>query len=552
MSAVSVRIGSIWPVSTRSLNSSSRADHRQSKAPFFSRLIFCVEVPINMGKHRPPSKRKAAVKACPRKVKVTYTAASPESSQRIEIRRNDVVFGRGPTICALEGNLRYRSFVCQFKEKYQSAKKMQKQRYIDKVIEKVHALDPPGRFLEAHGDSLREVSSMGRVYEKISQALRDKKNCDPSSFLQTYRKIQKVSKLAVVSEAGSDNDSIASEDTIVMEEVKSAVVNKPSRQSHRARRAVWPPPLTDKESGRNLKARDDVTEIQQHAKTTKKHDVGIADGTRTSRLKEKTTNQTPKPLPRITIRCGEWSATYPSDGREDAFVSLSMCPNAEAPTMPADEVMNDDSIWSGAAAFELLQFPTESENIESRSGYLELEAAEIVPAAEKSTLNTDCVTIEPDLGVCSKNSDGGSLLDGAEAIPEFGNSKSIDRLISEWGEDTADLLDFSGGFAQVFSSEFESEVSTMIPKHGEEGDCFKKSKDQSPPQVIPRGIAFMCATSSVFFSGDIKQPTNHRPDARVKTLEGPGNMTGQYSLFELAFKDRVDALEAAKKCLIAM
>jgi hypothetical protein len=475
------------------------------------------------------------------------------SSQRIVLRRNDVVFGRGPSICSLEGNLRYRSFVCQLKGKYQSAKKLDKQRYIEKVIGKVEALDPPGRFLETDGAELRVVSSVARVYEKISQALRDKKNCDPVLFLQTYKKIERVSKSTVVSEADSDVESLASEDDDPeIEEVKSAEEPKPSRRSQRDRRSVWPPPLTAKEHGRKLKAEDGVPELQLLAKATKELEVRISKGTTTSSSNDTTALQTPKSLPRITIRCGEWCASYSSEEGEDTLVALSMNLEAEDSNVVADEVMNDDSIWSGAAAFELLQFPTEGETVESRENFLELEAEEIVQIAEKPTLCADSVKIEPDLGVPCKNLAGRNVLDGSEAIPGDGTTKSIDRLISEWEDDAAELLDCSGGLAQVFSSEFESEVSTMISSHEEESDSHKKSKDQPTPQVIPRGIAFMCATSSVFFSGDIMQPTNYRPDAHGKTLEGPGNMMGQYSLFELAFKDRVEALEAAKKCLVAL
>lgn len=220
----------------------------------------------------------------------------------------------------------------------------------------------------------------------------------------------------------------------------------------------------------------------------------------------------------------------------------------------AEEVMNDDSIWSTPAVFELLQFPTDGATMESRNSFLELEAAEIVPAGEKSTHSTACVSTDPELGFSLSSAAGRSLLDDAEAeaIPKGRNTKPIDRLISDWGEDTADLLDCSGGFAQVFSSEFESEVATLVSNHEEESDSFKRNTDDLAPQAVPCGIAFMYATSSIFLPGDMMKPTNYRPESRVKTLEGPENTMGQRSLFELAFKDRIDALEAAKKCLVAL
>jgi hypothetical protein len=486
--------------------------------------------------------------------------------ESVVLRDNDVVLGRGPAICSFQGNLQYRVFVCQYKHKYWSAKKLDKQVYIGKVVEAVRSLEPPGRFLEMTGNDLKLVDSEERIYEKISQALRDKKNCDPRSFSKQYGDL--VHSKAVDGDGldeglpdpadapakgpafprrakqGTAKRTAAGEAAKKAGKPRELALSSRGRYG-RAKRSAWPPPMTEKEAENKRKGTGASagTKVVKKSKTEGKEEA-----------KEKV-----KVL-RIKIRCAGWSAVHgheeepPWDDLDEDDSIEEPAPDAaeteasedEEWCMTGDEVMNDENIWSAQGMFELLRFPTEvAADFGVSNDFLNLEADEIVPANYPPLLSGPVLIETVSLAFSERL--GQEDPDEASTQGMEKPKKASDRLLSEWAEESSpgalDAID-SAGLAQVFSSAFEAEVASMA-SNGEGGGASKApAKD---------------ATSGNLVSGDdnAKDPTNDLPYPHAMKVLVEGNhknnsLAATLSLFDIAFKDRAEALGAAKKLLATM
>jgi hypothetical protein len=86
----------------------------------------------------------------------------------------DVLLGRGVGISRRPGNVYFRDFVSQHVEEYNTSNKTHKMEITRRVIEHIHTLNPPGRFLEKDEETCRwRECEMKRAHEKTAQALRD-------------------------------------------------------------------------------------------------------------------------------------------------------------------------------------------------------------------------------------------------------------------------------------------------------------------------------------------------------------------------------------------
>ncbi|KAL7435826.1 hypothetical protein ACHAXM_004869 [Skeletonema potamos] len=89
-------------------------------------------------------------------------------------RHTDVLLGRGVSTNRRAGNTYYRAIVSQHAEEYRNSTKTHKMQITRIVINHIHTLNPPGRFLEKETRSGRwKEVDMKRAHEKTAQALRD-------------------------------------------------------------------------------------------------------------------------------------------------------------------------------------------------------------------------------------------------------------------------------------------------------------------------------------------------------------------------------------------
>jgi len=100
--------------------------------------------------------------------------SSPSSYYIETFRHTDVLLGRGVGINRRAGNVYFREVVSQHVEDYLTSTKTRKMEISRSIIDHIHALNPPGRFLEKDEvtGSWRECE-IKRAHEKTAQALRD-------------------------------------------------------------------------------------------------------------------------------------------------------------------------------------------------------------------------------------------------------------------------------------------------------------------------------------------------------------------------------------------
>ena len=99
--------------------------------------------------------------------------AAPGTTQIRQPGANDVLSGRGGNINNHAGNRAFRSFVNERKYDYNLTKnKSEKANISQSIVDRVHNLDPPGRFLIKEGGYWREVDG-AKAMAKTSQALRE-------------------------------------------------------------------------------------------------------------------------------------------------------------------------------------------------------------------------------------------------------------------------------------------------------------------------------------------------------------------------------------------
>lgn len=105
------------------------------------------------------------------------TMMSESSANRSYIDKpshNDVLLGRGVGINRRPGNIYFRDVVSQQVEEYLESSKSHKIKISRRVIDHIHALNPPGRFLEKDEATGRwRECEVKRAHEKAAQALRD-------------------------------------------------------------------------------------------------------------------------------------------------------------------------------------------------------------------------------------------------------------------------------------------------------------------------------------------------------------------------------------------
>lgn len=86
----------------------------------------------------------------------------------------DVLLGRGVATNRHPGNENFRAIVGRHVEAYVTSTKKQKMNISKSIVEQVHTLSPPGKFLERNSDTgLWHEVDQKRALEKTAQALRD-------------------------------------------------------------------------------------------------------------------------------------------------------------------------------------------------------------------------------------------------------------------------------------------------------------------------------------------------------------------------------------------
>lgn len=92
-----------------------------------------------------------------------------------EAHDNDVLLGRGKFASEHPGNILFRQIVWEMKEEYYISRKTEKTKMVQRVIDRIKTLNPPGRFLEKGEDLLFRDAPQDRVILKVSQALRERR-----------------------------------------------------------------------------------------------------------------------------------------------------------------------------------------------------------------------------------------------------------------------------------------------------------------------------------------------------------------------------------------
>ena len=87
---------------------------------------------------------------------------------------NDVVFGKGYAIQKRPGNKHYHWLIETVKPTYDRVPKNQRRVQAEVVVDQIHKLEPPGRFLvQKNADGTYEELDTGTNVKKAWQALRD-------------------------------------------------------------------------------------------------------------------------------------------------------------------------------------------------------------------------------------------------------------------------------------------------------------------------------------------------------------------------------------------
>jgi hypothetical protein len=91
-----------------------------------------------------------------------------------EPNRNDVLFGRGGGVNEHSGNIQMRGFAADVRREYMNSEKHEKQKVVKGVVDRIRALDPPGRFLKKDSNTglWWEVGDT-QAWKKVAQALRE-------------------------------------------------------------------------------------------------------------------------------------------------------------------------------------------------------------------------------------------------------------------------------------------------------------------------------------------------------------------------------------------
>jgi len=111
----------------------------------------------------------------------------PQTGRRAlqSLQVNDVLSGRGASSSKFPGNEHFRHLVFDFKSRYHNAPRHTKCKIAVQLIAQVMVgQEPAGRFVEEIGESDYYVLDYERAIEKVSQALRDRKNnLQPANYV---------------------------------------------------------------------------------------------------------------------------------------------------------------------------------------------------------------------------------------------------------------------------------------------------------------------------------------------------------------------------------
>ena len=103
---------------------------------------------------------------------------TPAEIHQSDVTENDVLCGRGNDAAQHPGNQRYSRLVKEKMEVYQTVKGIgtskAKRKIAESVIQTIHDLDPPGRFLFKREIFLWKVQDEKNTMKKVAQALREK------------------------------------------------------------------------------------------------------------------------------------------------------------------------------------------------------------------------------------------------------------------------------------------------------------------------------------------------------------------------------------------
>lgn len=479
-----------------------------------------------------------------------------------KIGNNDVVFGRGPSVCSHNGNMQYRRIVCQYKKSYQMSRKSEKQAVIEKVRQAIEKLDPPGRFVEfATRNQLIPVTCKERIHEKISQALRDKKNCLNFDASKPVKK-----PLEEVVSTSEDREKDSKQDAEICEgpEEKSL---KPKRvkkvkKTTKSSASAWPPPLTAREVANvddtlelaleTDRAQEDSSHIfantvaqkslkgrifkpyqdDEALRLKKRSNVKKAKGSRSTvsvtldkssmkafKKNKITKSSFPNLLHSGTAKVSEYGATANISEQVDRLLSL--------------ERAVSDAAMTGIAAlqenFELFKFPLEKPAL-WKHDFLELEAEEILPLSATPSYGMGLRQLVPS-GVQAQVHPF-TKWEACQSIGVLPDDKSgIDHLISEWAGEVVTVTEGIDVPAVSWEEDILSKIASRV------ADIGVQDRKDHDFEVV--GTHHTSSTELRHYEvawdphvESLKQPTDFRPDLyNVATPVTPER--GNYYFHEL-------------------
>jgi len=127
-------------------------------------------------KKQPPAKKKVAFH-------VAVAGKKDGGINEADLRKTDVLFGRGNGIVQYDGNIKFRHLVWKHRPVYLSSEKHSKGAIARNVMAEIEKLSPPGRFLEQIARQTYAVVEDKRVFQKVCQSLREKKVGCPAQFV---------------------------------------------------------------------------------------------------------------------------------------------------------------------------------------------------------------------------------------------------------------------------------------------------------------------------------------------------------------------------------
>ena len=138
--------------------------------------------------------------------------------------------GRGNKVGKCPGNLNFRRVCWKHKARYLKSYKEEKSRIASEVLDEIQKLDPPGRFLEMHGN-FYVVVHPARALEKTCQLLREKKVKKPEGMeslpmqrIQVNKSLRRRKSIKAI-----DYQDYLSEEDDEQETTPSSVVSMPKK-----------------------------------------------------------------------------------------------------------------------------------------------------------------------------------------------------------------------------------------------------------------------------------------------------------------------------------